>query len=80
MNEEVIRAFEAMYGPSEGRRRYFSVMAGVLSDFTKELDKNPGRPMRETYRLDDGRGEITVSGEKTASGPRIDIAFTSYPR
>ena len=75
-HEELLRAFESVYDAREGRTKYMTVLPGVLADFRAMLEKASSRPLREEYRLDDGRGILILTGSKDASGYRIDICFS----
>ena len=44
-------------------------MRGVLSDFREMLDRAaPGVTVRERYRLDDRKGDVTLEGRRSADG------------
>ena len=72
-HEELLCAFEAVYGPRQGKIRYMNVLPAVLADFSSMLDKAHGGTLREEYRLDDGRGVLILTG--STAGRRIDIDF-----
>ena len=65
-------AFAAVYGEEKGRAVCDTVLPGVLGDFRGMLDRaEPGASVRETYRLDDRKGDITLEGRRTADGRRL---------
>lgn len=65
-------AFAAVYGEEKGRAVCDAVIPGVLGDFRGMLDRaEPGAVVRETYRLDDRKGEICLEGRRTADGRRL---------
>ena len=62
-------AFAAVYGEARGRAVCDAVIPGVLGDFRAMLDRaEPGAAVRETYRLDDKKGDICLEGLRTADG------------
>lgn len=65
-------AFAAVYGEKKSRAVCDAVIPGVLGDFRRMLDRaKPGAPVRETYRLDDKKGDICLEGRRTAEGRRL---------
>ena len=57
------RAFRKLYGDPRGDAVCDTVLPGVMADFRRALSRGPeGRPIREVYRLDDGRGEVIIDG------------------
>ncbi len=73
--------FAALYGEKKGRAVCDAVIPGVLGDFRGMLDRaEPGAVVRETYRLDDKKGDILLEGCRTAEGrrlTRLDVAGRS---
>ena len=62
-------AFAAVYGEKKGRAVCDAVIPGVLADFRGMLDRaGAGETVRETYRLDDKKGDICLEGRRTAEG------------
>lgn len=58
-----------IYGIEEGIRMAGTVVPGILNDFRKMLSEGtPGKPVREEYRLEDGRARVYLSGEKKKNG------------
>ena len=46
-----------------------TVLPQILADFYKMLQgENPGKTVREQYRMEDGSMEIELAGQKDASG------------
>ena len=74
-------AFAAVYGEAKGRAVCDAVIPGVLGDFRGMLDRaEPGAVVRETYRLDDKRGDVCVEGRRTAEGRRLTkLAVAGVP-
>ena len=65
-------AFAAVYGETKGRTVCDAVIPGVLGDFRGMLDRaEPGETVRETYRLDDKKGEISLEGRRTEDGRHL---------
>ena len=74
--DELIRQFQARYGPGNGMKVYFTVMPGILADFSRMLDERPGETMTEEYRLEDGKGSLILTGFKRADRTtQVDITF-----
>lgn len=62
-------AFAAVYGEAKGRAVCDAVIPGVLGDFRGMLDRAaPGAAVRETYRLDDKKGDVRLEGRRTTEG------------
>lgn len=71
-------AFIALYGEKKGLSVCGAVIPGIMGDFRRMLTSaEEGRPVRETYRLDDGKGDIRLEGYRDASGcviTRLSVA------
>lgn len=61
---DVLRAeFIRFYGPEDGFAKSVRIIPNILNDFAREARLNGRiRKTSETYRLDDGRAEIVLSG------------------
>ena len=58
-------AFRAMYGEKRGDAVCGAVIPGVMADFRKVLQAAPaGTTAAETYRLDDKRGDVILTGRR----------------
>ena len=67
--QNVRAAFAAVYGETKSRAVCDAVIPGVLGDFRGMLDRaEPGALVKETYRLDDKKGDICLEGCRTAEG------------
>ena len=70
------KELQRVYGTVEGSRVLRTVMPGILADFLKMYKKAAaGSTVREEYRLEDGKGTIVLTAEKTGSEPVVDAAF-----
>ncbi len=62
-------AFAAVYGEKKGLAVCNAVIPGVMGDFRKMLERAaPGETVRETYRLDDKKGDIALTGRREEAG------------
>ena len=65
-------AFRAMYGEKRGDAVCGAVIPGVMADFRKVLQAAPaGTTAAETYRLDDKRGDVILTGTPEGVGPLL---------
>ena len=80
------KAFARLYGEKKGPKVCAAVLPGVMGDFRRMLaEAAPDTPVRETYRLDDGSGELVLEGRGTPEGPVLTklliggilVAFTN---
>ena len=70
--EQVLQELIRRYGDAEGNRIFMTVMPSVLADFNGMLQSvPPGKEIRETYRLEDGKGALVLSGMRRENGPQI---------
>ncbi len=61
--------FAALYGEKRGAAVCDAVIPGILRDFRRMLQAAaPGETVRETYRLDDRRGELRAEGRRDGDG------------
>ena len=71
--QELIQKLDKIYGTGNGTRICMTILPGILADFQKMLAASaPGSPVREEYRLEDGKGILFLTGIRKASG-EIDI-------
>ena len=62
-------AFAALYGKTKAAAVCAAVVPGVMKDFRRMLEAAAeGGTVRETYRLDDGRGEVSLAGCRESDG------------
>ena len=72
--KNLIRKLDVMYGKRNGAKVLMTILPGTLTDFQKMLAATaPGKTISEEYRLEDGKGTLTLSGFRTASGS-VEIA------
>ena len=65
--ENARSAFAALYGEARAKMVCGAVIPGVMRDFRRMLEAAaPGETVRETYRLDDKRGDVRLEGRRDA--------------
>ena len=76
---ELIAALDRLYGAGEGLRVYTTITPGILADFRSMLSRSAvGAPVKEVYRLEDGKGAVYVWGSRAADGtPDIRMSIGS---
>gem|GEM_PF-2169471 len=72
--EEIVKELTHRYGSAEGSRIFMTVMPSVLADFNRMLEKTSGgKQIRETYRLEDGKGTLELKGSLKDGRPQISM-------
>ena len=67
--QELIQKLDKLYGTGNGTRICMTILPGILGDFQKMLAASaPDSPVREEYRLEDGKGTLILTGMRKASG------------
>ena len=65
--ENARTAFAALYGEKKAAAVCSAVIPGVMKDFRRMLENAaPGESVRESYRLDDKKGDIRIEGRREA--------------
>ncbi|MBO6164328.1 MAG: hypothetical protein J6N77_04675 [Lachnospiraceae bacterium] len=72
--KEIEQELIKRYGSAEGHRVYQTIVPGILADFLKMYTKAAlGSMVKETYVLEDGRGQIRLSALKTREPALINV-------